>query len=166
MKNTPHLLSPSHLKFLFRATNQHGVHSPFAYALVTMGLYAKSHLPPHELLILQQKPLMPKRYFRALNNLLHFIIPGNNTAETGIRGLHLQTPITEVVLIDRYQEDIMEVPMPTNEHTAVVVIKPGDDPGWKQAIQDPEIHLSVDCFYFGVLFKRSDQARQAFKIRI
>lgn len=33
-----------YLKFLSKATNQHGVHSPFVYQLVTKCLYAKSNL--------------------------------------------------------------------------------------------------------------------------
>ena len=33
----------SYLKFLFRSSNQHGVHSPFVYELVTKCFYDKAH---------------------------------------------------------------------------------------------------------------------------
>jgi predicted O-methyltransferase YrrM len=40
----------SYLKFLRRSTNQHGVHSPFVYELVTECFYDKSHHPEYKLL--------------------------------------------------------------------------------------------------------------------
>ncbi len=37
----------AYIKFLFRSTNQHGVHSPFVYNLLTKCLYTKKEKPAH-----------------------------------------------------------------------------------------------------------------------
>ena len=47
----------AYIKFLLRSTNQHGVHSPFVYSLVTKCFYDKKKYPAYELL---------KRYRRSL----------------------------------------------------------------------------------------------------
>ncbi len=38
----------AYIKFLFRSTNQHGVHSPFVYDLLTKCLYVKNQNPAHQ----------------------------------------------------------------------------------------------------------------------
>ena len=40
----------SYIKFLFKATNQHGVHSPFVYNFVTKCLYDKTQYPEYGLI--------------------------------------------------------------------------------------------------------------------
>lgn len=48
----------SYLKFLFRSTNQHGVHSPFVFNLVTRCFYDRSRQDPYQLIRDYRKRLL------------------------------------------------------------------------------------------------------------
>ena len=48
----------SFIKFLFRSTNQHGVHSPFVYGLVTRCFYDKRTYPSYELISRYRRTLL------------------------------------------------------------------------------------------------------------
>jgi predicted O-methyltransferase YrrM len=52
-----HLLK-SYLKFILRSTNQHGVHSPFVYDLVTQCFYDKKFYPAYRTLETHRKKLL------------------------------------------------------------------------------------------------------------
>ncbi len=55
-----HLLI-SYIKFLFKSSNQHGVHSPFVFELVTQCFYNKKPQPEYELIRRYRKKLMKNR---------------------------------------------------------------------------------------------------------
>lgn len=48
----------SYIKFLLRSTNQHGVHSPFVYSLVTRCFYDKTRYPAYNLISAYRKKLL------------------------------------------------------------------------------------------------------------
>lgn len=48
----------AYIKFLFKSTNQHGVHSPFVYHLVTQCFYDKTKHPEYEVLKTYRKALL------------------------------------------------------------------------------------------------------------
>ena len=48
----------SYLKFLLRSTNEHGVHSPFVFDLVTKCLYDKTQFPEYDALRRHRKALL------------------------------------------------------------------------------------------------------------
>ena len=48
----------AYIKFLLRSTNQHGVHSPFVYGLVTKCFYDKKKYPAYQLLKRYRKSLL------------------------------------------------------------------------------------------------------------
>ena len=48
----------AYIKFLFGSTNQHGVHSPFVYDLVTKCFYDKSHYPEYDKIHAYRKSLL------------------------------------------------------------------------------------------------------------
>ena len=47
-----------YIKFLFKSTNQHGVHSPFVYNLVTQCFYDKTHYPDYKAIAAYRKDLL------------------------------------------------------------------------------------------------------------
>ncbi|MGB7842161.1 MAG: class I SAM-dependent methyltransferase [Salinimicrobium sp.] len=51
----------AYIKFLFRSKNQHGVHSPFVFDLVTKCFYDKKEYPSYELISAFQKELQYKK---------------------------------------------------------------------------------------------------------
>ena len=59
----------SYLKFLLRSTNQHGVHSPFVYNLVTKCFYNKTKFKGYKKLKLYKKSLLTNHSFIEVNDL-------------------------------------------------------------------------------------------------
>ncbi len=51
----------SYLKFIFRSKNEHGVHSPFVFDLVTKGFYDNTKYPEYETLKLYRKSLLANK---------------------------------------------------------------------------------------------------------
>lgn len=50
-----------YIKFLFKSTNQHGVHSPFVYNLVTQCFYDKARYPAYKTIARFRKDLLKNR---------------------------------------------------------------------------------------------------------
>ena len=50
----------AYLKFLWKSSNQHGVHSPFVYGLVTRCFYDKNKYPSNDLISNYRKSLLQK----------------------------------------------------------------------------------------------------------
>lgn len=53
----------SYLKFLWKSTNQHGIHSPFVFDLVTKCFYDKTVYPEYEILKNYRKSLLANKNF-------------------------------------------------------------------------------------------------------
>jgi predicted O-methyltransferase YrrM len=51
----------SYINFLFKSKNQHGVHSPFVFDLLTKCLYQKTHLPGFDVLKNYQQKLLQNK---------------------------------------------------------------------------------------------------------
>ncbi|GHA28487.1 O-methyltransferase [Salinimicrobium marinum] len=51
----------SYIKFLIKSTNQHGVHSPFVFGLVTKCFYDKKKYPAYEIIKKYRKKLLQNR---------------------------------------------------------------------------------------------------------
>ena len=71
----------SYIKFILKSTNEHGVHSPFVYSLLTKCIYNKQHKDTKKHLISKKKQIIPYKiasYFKS-NEIL---VVGNskNTA--------------------------------------------------------------------------------------
>ncbi|KJD33385.1 methyltransferase [Tamlana nanhaiensis] len=52
-----------YIKFLLKSTNQHGVHSPFVYNLVTLCFYDKKKYPAYKIILNYKKQLLNNKNF-------------------------------------------------------------------------------------------------------
>jgi hypothetical protein len=158
----------SYLKFLFSATNQHGVHSPFVYAFVTKCLYAKKKYSAQKSINVLLNVLsyfkmesiqLGNEHTEIADHILK-LFPEINLMGTESDFLYVKT-IHERQLLKRIAENQFH-----NESIFFVdeIFKEKD--AWQTLIKSEKISVSIDLFYCGLLFFRKEQAKEDFKIRI
>ncbi|EAR00116.1 hypothetical protein FB2170_00580 [Maribacter sp. HTCC2170] len=161
----------SYLKFIFTATNQHGVHSPFIYNFVTKCLYKKS------------KFKHPKTFRVLLESCSYFnvkkisIIPKNMHVQSLIKNTYPQIDFNE------QPYDIIYMDLPNTKmfngilknrlyhNNSMLLVKniyqsKDSSQSWELIKSNVEITASIDMFHCGALFFRQEQTKEHFKIRI
>lgn len=160
-----------YLRFWFKATNQHGIHSPFVYRFVTKGLYSKhkysrsnslntffkciDYFKPNslgfekgnELIGCKVKEQFPSLSFEGPFAMKYY---GGLETESQISAMeHYAKQHPEgIIFIDnvRKQSDSKEI--------------------WNKLILADFVIVSVDLYFGGLLFFHKTQAKEHFKIRI
>lgn len=157
----------SYLRFLFHATNQHGVHSPFVYKYITQCLYKKITVKEPKYIIVLFKSML---YF----NVHHISVSKKNT--------RLVQKITEQfpdLMFDQAPFDLIYLEKPSrsflenkNIHNDTIVILDNihqtkkNTAIWKNIILSSQLSVTIDLYNCGVVFFRKEQAKEHFKIRI
>ncbi|MCR1024777.1 hypothetical protein [Cellulophaga baltica] len=157
-----------YLFFLSSSTNQHGVHSPFVYTLVTKGLYKKDKYTSIKSLNTALKLLDyfkiseinlkdQNETFKALITEKFPNIGLDNNSESFI---YLDNLSDKNVLflkeLERFNNDTLIYINNINKNYA----------HWQALITLEKIKVSIDTFHGGILFFRREQVKEHFKIRI
>ncbi|MEO2051404.1 MAG: hypothetical protein ABGX00_06535 [Allomuricauda sp.] len=159
----------SYLQFLWKSTNEHGVHSPFVFNYVTQCLYGKKQFSTQKTLNVLLKSI---EYFKSKK--IH--VP-NSDARKQVKSAFPETAfdftIFDVFYV--YQMDKASFKKILSEgrlHNDSMVLVDGihETPeawqAWKDLIEMPEITVSIDMFYCGTIFIRREQVKEHFTIRI
>lgn len=163
---------PEYLQYLWKSTNQHGVHSPFVYDLVTRAFYRKHPLPEHRTMEnLQPFNNLPPRYRKAVNHSLHHLFQDGAPIPVTVTETSPLSPETHpVVFLDLTkkhspfsQEAILGM---MDDNSVLLVKKTGSHPLWESLRECNDINLTIDCFRVGFIFKRPQQAKENFTIRL
>lgn len=158
----------SRLVFLCTSTNQHGVHSPFVFDFVTNGLYKKNYnlekinsYREFQKLSKKEKKVLSKviHHFK-VNEILFDVKKLTNTLDKNYKTLYVNT-------INKFSNiDLSEL----NSNTFIVVHNIYNSREsiflWKKIISTEEISVTIDLYIFGLIFKRTEQAKEHFKIRV
>ncbi|MGJ8744640.1 hypothetical protein [Polaribacter sp.] len=157
----------SYLKFIFNSTNQHGVHSPFVYSFVTKGLYSKNknnknvfkNLELNFISKKEQKVLLKiVNYFH-----LHKITHNTNSSSFNLNKIHNNLIISEIK--HKYVDDFKYLDF--NDILIIHGIYQNKKSNfkWLEMIKKKEATVTIDLFYFGLIFFRTEQAKEHFIIR-
>tara|TARA_B100000809_G_scaffold249962_1_gene281876 strand:- start:1254 stop:1748 length:495 start_codon:yes stop_codon:yes gene_type:complete len=158
----------SYLKFLFISTNQHGVHSPFVYHFVTKGLYCKSI----ENNISDTYPalkVLPNKEKKVLSKIIHYfdiksicfnLKSSTENLDKAYQLLYIN--ISDALILNN---------LATLTSKQVVVIteihqNKKKNIRWLEIIKKEEATVTIDLFYFGLIFIRKEQVKEHFNIRI
>ena len=157
----------SYFKFILKSTNQHGVHSPFVYDFLTKGLYKKvdsnirlNTFNSLEKLSKKEKNTLKKiiKYFNPTSIIInlkdssntlnkdHNLLIYSYLSEKNILTLSLKKPNSFIIIKNIHNNELSEK-------------------NWIKIIQLKEVKVTIDLFYFGLIFFRKKQAKEHFNIR-
>ncbi len=160
----------SYLKFLFKSTNEHGVHSPFVFQYVTQCLYSKKKLHKNKSLNVLLKTI---GYF----SFEKVNIKNNEEVKELVQQTFPNVQFDENC-VDLLFVDEMDVPSFQKIHSegklhnnSLILI--GSVYGNKEILQQwnrlvtlPEITVSIDMYHCGLISIRREQVKEHFTIRI
>jgi len=162
----------SFLKFWIASNNQHGVHSPFVYQYVTKCLYAA---PNFKCSKSQNILLKTIAYFK----IVHVQLATNNSTlakeiTENLAGVTITDSSSELIFIDILDNETIDQYIVHNANitndTIVYIDKihktMGIDNLWGGIKELEQVRVTIDLFYGGLIFFRSEQVKEHFKIRI
>ena len=195
-----------YFQFLLKSSNQHGVHSPFVYQLVTKCLYKKidknswkTFQKSNNELLKNKKIKNSHKKAKILLKLIHYFKPKNNLEITSSLDLAvikhaMNSRNTCVTTIANTPTEISEVTLNRKFdciyfHKNQITLKTFNTclktinnnsffifndiyensetiKNWSSIKNHPKVKVSLDLFYFGVIFFRKEQAKEHFKIRV
>ena len=161
-------LITSYLKFLWNSKNEHGVHSPFVFLLVTKCFYDKTTFKPY-FPHLETKTKKGK----LLNRLFHYFQfqEGIYISENNKK---LPSKI-DFIYIDSYylkanSMDLNSIIALANNDTCVIFENPhyskATEIQWKSAVENSNFNVTIDTYSFGFAFIRKEQVKEHFTIRV
>ena len=195
-----------YFQFLLKSSNQHGVHSPFVYQIVTKCLYKKidknswkTFQTLNNKLLKNKKIKNSHKKAKILLKLIHYFKPKSNleianSLDLGVITLAMNFSNLFVTTIANTPLEISEVTLnrkfdcvffhknQTTLKTFNTCLKAINNnsffifndiyensetiKNWSSIKNHPKVKVSLDLFYFGVIFFRKEQAKEHFKIRI
>ena len=158
----------SRIKFLLSSTNQHGVHSPFVFDFVTKGLYKKSIFTNEIDKYLELNSLSKKEKKILSKIITYFNVKEfyfNNKSQIST----LNNDFKLLYFRNLTEEEIVDTNL-LNENTILIFhhIYKSDKSLklWNDFLKKQSNIVSIDVYYFSLLFYRPQQAKEHFKIRV
>lgn len=185
----------SYIQFLWNSKNAHGVHSPFAYSIVTKCFYRR--IPQ---LYTKKKNIPVKNISLKSINTLHKIVVGLKPSKLYILGCET-AEITEVLRISGEEANtrpwffstlapipgaidlayisekntesllpLLEQIIPNVNGNTVCVVgnihtTTATEKAWETIKNHPNVTVTIDTYHLGLVFFRQGQAKQHFIIR-
>lgn len=161
----------SYLKFLWNSKNEHGVHSPFVFYLVTKCFYDKSEMKPYfpEFQNITNKG-------KLLNRLFHYFEfrEGLYFSENKIANVSNNSKIDFIFIDSTYFNAnnlaLSDLLSRSNNDTCFIFdfiySSTNTNLLWKTIIQYPAFTVTIDTFIYGFAFVRKEQEKEHFVIRV
>ncbi len=160
----------SFFKFLFRSTNQHGVHSPFVFDYITECLYQKPRKSKDKTLNVLFKSIS---YFKLQKIELSHNSKYKNQLTEAFPNLVFNEHPFDMVYLEHPDETYIAKLLGQNKlHNDSVLFmgnihKNADyQKNWRNLAAMNSFTVSIDLFCCGVLFLRKEQVKEHFTIRI
>ena len=152
-------LITSYLKFLWNAKNEHGVHSPFVFDLVTKCFYLRNFPEQNSIAATSNKLIQKTMHYLNLKEISRFNTQENLNAS--IEGLLLSGNAVQNFSIDK------ALPFCNNDSCIFVeyIHKTKENElFWKQLYQHEAVTCSIETYNLGLIFIRKEQQKEHFII--
>ena len=161
-------LVKSYLKFLWYSKNEHGVHSPFVFLLVTKCFYDKANFKPY-FPNLETKTKKGK----FLNRLFHYfefqegiyLSENKNTTPTKVDFIFIDS-----IYLHENNFDLKSIIALVNNETCIIFENPHNskvtEKHWKSVVASSNFNVTIDTYSFGFAFIRKEQVKEHFTIRV
>jgi len=159
----------SYLKFLAKSTNQHGVHSPFVFKYVTQCLYSKKRLHRNKSINVLLKTIS---YFNfdsvSVNNKSIRELVKQNFPEVQFDKNTVDLLFMNELSASSFEKILSEGKLHNDSLILIDSIYANHQnlEQWNQLIALPEITVSIDMYYCGLISIRREQVKEHFRIRI
>lgn len=171
-----------YLCFLLKSGNQHSVHSPFVYSLVTKCLYDRSYFAEYQ----QIKSFLIEGISRKEKKILcrlafYFSIKTILVTHQKMMWHHFFKKITSIEEKDTEKVDFLMITSSENIDINELLSKMHNDSIlvfmhphktkqnrslWGEIIENEHFIVTIDTFNFGFAFVRKEQLKQHFYIRL
>ncbi|MCA4791958.1 hypothetical protein HX030_04060 [Myroides odoratimimus] len=157
----------NYFRYWWKSSNEHGVHSPFIFNLLTKGLYPKDSrwrgMAKKDAFILRML-----NYYQPQSLAVH----GTLSVEvTCVKLLKESSDAVDMIYMSSVN-DIAITDVCTRMHNdSVLVIDRREgreeiEVFWEQIVLDERFSATIDFYYYGVAFIRSEQLKQHFILRM
>src|SRR6056297_401583 len=159
----------SYLKFLAKSTNQHGVHSPFVFKYVTQCLYSKKRLHRNKSINVLLKTIS---YFNfdsvSVNNKSIRELVKQNFPKVQFDKNTVDLLFMNELSASSFEKILSEGKLHNDSLILIDSIYANRQnlAQWHQLIALPEITVSIDMYYCGLISIRREQVKEHFRIRI
>lgn len=158
----------AYINYLIRSKNQHGIHSPFVFDFVTKGLYQRQknqrnlNLNSSDLAFSKSEEKLLKKilnYFQ-IEDEFNRIINSTKTLGYNYKILYYNN-------LNNFNTDSL------NRDSSVEMLiihrihqSKESEEKWKEIINFKSATVTMDLFYFGLVFFRKEQRKEHFIIRV
>lgn len=158
----------SYFKFILKSTNQHGVHSPFMYNFVTKGLHNKSNVNI-QLADFNFDDTLSKKEERILKSIIQYFQP--SSVITNLITTNTTVNNKPNLLYFKNLKEKKIAKLGASYPNSFIIIKNIHQHklafnDWTEITHLQEATVTVDLFYFGLIFCRKEQAKEHFIIRV
>lgn len=158
----------AYINYLIRSKNQHGIHSPFVFDFVTKGLYQKQRNPKK--LELNTSDL---DFSKSEEKLLHKIL-NYFKIDSEFNVIINSTKTSGKIHKILYYNDLNNLNIYLLNHNSSVEMliirrihqSKESEKKWQEIIKIEDATVTMDLFYFGLVFFRKEQRKEHFIIRV
>jgi len=153
----------SYLKFLWYSKNQHGVHSPFVYDFVTKGLYKK--ITNNQMIKIEEIHNLSSKKKKIFLKIANYFNVNQIFTNSKKATEHSKQKWNLLFLNSLDSQELIPNP---NYFIVVNGIHKSEKAlyNWKNSIENKEATVTIDLFYFGLIFFREEQEKEHFIIRV
>ena len=176
----------SYLQFLWHSKNEHGVHSPFVFLLLTQGLYTKKVRLAADALSNPNKSVSRKqqllykiiRYFEPKSILtigatpseIEVITLGSPKASFDIDRTSYHSIFIHSDEFTTITNERLEQLLKTTENDSFWILESIHanrvaEAFWSNLKSNPKVTVTIDTFHFGLVFFRKEQVEEHFILR-